>query len=68
MGDAVFKLFAYLGINTDDYNEGLEQSEKKGANFGAGIKKAVGIVGTAIAGATTAYKARSFLFLRQLIT
>lgn len=54
MGDAVFKLFAYLGINTDDYNEGLEQSEKKGANFGAGIKKAVGVVGTAIAGATTA--------------
>lgn len=54
MGDAVFKLFAFLGINTSEYDEGLDESEKKGSNFGTGIKKAAAAVGTAIAGATTA--------------
>ena len=58
MGDAVFKLFAYLGLDTSDYDKGLEGAESSASSFGDKLKKgftvATGIATTAIAATTGA--------------
>ena len=46
----VFELFAKLGLDTSEYQEGLEGAEKSASSFGANLKKGVGIA----AGVTTA--------------
>ena len=54
----VFELFAKLGLDTTEYNEGLEGAEKAGSSFGANLKKGVGaaagVAAAGIAAATTA--------------
>ena len=54
----VFELFAKLGLDTSEYDSGLEGSEKKASSFGAkighGLGAAAKIGGAAIATATTA--------------
>lgn len=53
----VFELFAKLGLDSSEYDKGLDESEKKGSNFGKNLGKVVGsgakVAGAAIA-ATTA--------------
>lgn len=46
----VFELFAKLGLDTSEYNEGLEGAEKSASSFGANLKKGIGVA----AGVTTA--------------
>lgn len=46
----VFELFAKLGLDTTEYQEGLEGAEKSASSFGANLRKGVGIA----AGVTTA--------------
>lgn len=46
----VFELFAKLGLDTTEYNEGLEGAEKSASSFGANLKKGIGVA----AGVTTA--------------
>ena len=54
----VFELFAKLGLDTSEYNEGLEGAEKAGSSFGENLKKGVGaaagVAAAGIAAATTA--------------
>lgn len=57
----VFELFAKLGLDTTEYNEGLEGAEKAGSSFGANLKKGIGVAAgvtaagiTAVTGATVA--------------
>lgn len=63
MGDAVFKLFAYLGIDTKDYDDGLDKSEEKGSKFGSGLKVAAGVAAGAIAATTAATVASAKAFV-----
>lgn len=46
----VFELFAKLGLDTSEYNEGLEGAEKSASSFGANLRKGIGVA----AGVTTA--------------
>lgn len=50
----VFELFAKLGLDTSEYNKELDESEKKGSKFGAGLKKAAGVAAGAVTAATGA--------------
>ena len=53
----VFELFAKLGLDTSEYDKGLDDSEQKGSNFGQKLGKAVSTgakVATAALAATTA--------------
>ena len=54
----VFELFAKLGLDTSEYNEGLEGAEKAGSSFGENLRKGVGaaagVAAAGIAAATTA--------------
>lgn len=53
----VFELFAKLGLDTSEYDKGLDESEQKGSNFGQKLGKAVSTgakVATAALAATTA--------------
>ena len=57
----VFELFAKLGLDTSEYNEGLEGAEKSASSFGANLKKGIGVAAgvtaagiTAVTGATVA--------------
>lgn len=50
----VFELFAKLGIDTSEYDKGLQKAETKGSSFGSGLLKAAGVAGVAITAATTA--------------
>ncbi len=50
----LFELFAVLGLDSSQYEEGLERAESMGSRFGSGIRTATRAVGIAIAGATTA--------------
>lgn len=57
----VFELFAKLGLDSSEYENGLQDAETKGANFGKGLASAakvgvaaVAAVGTAAIGAGTA--------------
>lgn len=57
----VFDLFAKLGLDSSEYESGLQDAETKGANFGKGLQTAakvgvaaVAAVGTAAVGAGTA--------------
>lgn len=57
----VFELFAKLGLDTTEYNEGLEGAEKSASSFGANLKKGIGVAAgvtaagiTAVTGATVA--------------
>ena len=52
MGDAVFKLFATLGLDTSEYDKSLDDSESKGSKFGKGLKTAAGVTAGAIAAVT----------------
>ena len=52
MGDAIFKLFATLGLDTSAYDDSLDKSEEKGANFGKGLKTAMGVTAGAITAVT----------------
>lgn len=59
----VFELFAKLGLDTSEYEKGLEGAESKGAKFGAGLKAAAGVTAgviTATAAATVA-SAKAFV-------
>lgn len=46
----VFELFAKLGLDTSEYDEGLDKSEQKGSNFGQKLGKVIG-TGAKVAGA-----------------
>lgn len=46
----VFELFAKLGLDTSEYNEGLEGAEKSASSFGTVLKNGIGVA----AGVTTA--------------
>lgn len=46
----VFELFAKLGLDTSEYEKGLEGAEKSASSFGANLKKGIGVA----AGVTTA--------------
>ena len=59
----VFELFAKLGLDSSEYEEGLNSAESKGANFGAGLKKAAGITAGAIAATTAATVAGAKAFV-----
>lgn len=50
----VFELFAKLGLNTTEYEEGLQEAEKKGSGFGKALGKAAKVAGAAVVGASTA--------------
>lgn len=63
MSDAVFKLFATLGLDTSEYDESLDNSEKKGSSFGAGLKTAAGIATGAIVATTAATVAGTKAFI-----
>ena len=59
----VFELFAKLGLDTTEYDKGLDSSEKKGANFGKGLKTAAGVAAGAVAATTAAVGAGAKAFL-----
>ncbi len=59
----VFELFAKLGLDTTEYDKGLDNSEKKGANFGKGLKTAAGVAAGAVAATTAAVGAGAKAFL-----
>lgn len=46
----VFELFAKLGLDTSEYQEGLEGAEKSASSFGTALKNGIGVA----AGVTTA--------------
>ena len=46
----VFELFAKIGLDTSEYEKGLEGAEKSASSFGANLKKGIGVA----AGVTTA--------------
>ena len=50
----VFELFAKLGLDTTEYNEGLEGAEKSASSFGANLKKGIGVAAGVSAAAITA--------------
>ena len=53
----VFELFAKLGLDTSEYDENLDKSEKKSESFGSKLKTGIGAaagVATAAVAATTA--------------
>jgi phage-related protein len=54
----VFELFATLGLNSDDFNRGLDDSSKKASGFGdklkSGLATAAKVGGAAMAAASTA--------------
>lgn len=50
----VFDLFAKLGLDSSEYESGLQSAESLGSRFGSGLRTATRITGAAIAGATTA--------------
>lgn len=50
----VFELFAKLGLDSSEYDEGLDNAESKGSKFGEGLKKAAGVTAGAIATTTAA--------------
>lgn len=50
----VFDLFAKLGLDSSEYESGLDEAESRGSRFGSGLRGAARITGAAIAGATTA--------------
>lgn len=54
----VFELFATLGLNSDEFNKGLDDSSKKASGFGdklkSGLATAAKVGGAAIAAASTA--------------
>lgn len=53
----VFELFAKLGLDTTEYNEGLQNAESSASSFGANLKKGIGVaagVSAAAIAATTA--------------
>lgn len=50
----VFELFAKLGIDSSDYEKGLDSAESKGKSFAGGIGKVVGGAAKATAAAATA--------------
>ena len=62
-GDAVFKLFATLGLDTSEYDESLDNSEKKGSNFGKGLKTATKVAAGAIAAVTASTVAGTKAFV-----
>lgn len=63
----VFELFAKLGLDSSEYDKGLENSEKKGSEFGKKLGSVVGtgakVAGAAIAatGAATLASAKAFV-------
>lgn len=59
----VFELFAKLGLDTSEYEKGLEDSESKGAKFGAGLKTAAGVAATGVATVTAATVAGAKAFV-----
>jgi phage-related protein len=59
----VFELFAKLGLDTSEYEKGLDDSEKKGANFGKGLKTAAGVAAGAVAATTAAVGAGAKAFV-----
>lgn len=59
----VFELFAKLGLDTSEYEKGLEGAESKGANFGAGLKTAAGVTAAGIATVTAATVASAKAFI-----
>ena len=50
----VFDLFAKLGLDTSEYENGLSNAESLGSRFGSGIRTASRVAGAAILGASTA--------------
>lgn len=60
----VFDLFAKLSLDTSEYEEGLNDAEKKGSNFGAGISKATKAVGVGLAAVGTASVAAGAALLK----
>lgn len=63
VGDAVFKLWATLGCDTSEYDESLDESEKKGSNFGKGLKTATKVAAGAIAAVTASTVAGTKAFV-----
>jgi len=63
----VFELFAKLGLDTSEYDKGLENSEKKGSDFGKNLGAVVGtgakVAGAAIAATTAATVASAKAFV-----
>lgn len=59
----VFDLFAKLSLDSSEYEKGLDASEKKGANFGKGLKTAAGVAAGAVAATTAAVGAGAKAFL-----
>lgn len=58
MGFNVFELFAKIGLDTSEYERGLEGASERTSGFGGKLKSALGtlgkVSGIALAGATTA--------------
>ncbi len=59
----VFELFAKLGLDSSEYDEGLDTAESKGSKFGEGLKKAAGVTAGAIAATTAATVAGAKAFI-----
>lgn len=49
-----FEVFAKLMLDTSEFDEGMNDAENRSSNFGQGIARGARVIGTAIAGATTA--------------
>lgn len=50
----VFELAAKLTLNTDEYEEGLDNAKEKGGGIGSALKKGLSVAGAAITAATGA--------------
>ena len=63
----VFELFAVLGLDTSQYDEGLKNAESSANSFGSvlstGLGAAAGVATAAIAATTTAVVAGSAAFV-----
>lgn len=63
----VFELFAKLGLDSSEYDKGLENSEKKGSDFGKNLGNVVGtgakVAGAAIMATTAATVASAKAFV-----
>lgn len=59
----VFDLFAKLSLDSSEYEAGLDNAEKKGSKFGAGLKTAAGVATGALVAATGATVAGTKAFV-----
>ncbi len=64
----IFELSAKIGIDTSEYDKGLDSAEKKGSSFSAGLKSLVGGVAKVTAGAAVAATGAAVTGITSLTT